>query len=125
MELVGYVPLAYATLSTTLAIDYDGLIVPAGRQHIDTLKHDAKRVLRAFLREDMPVLLQGDAHAMLQFVDGTANRAHDRAETNEAPYVNGRLVTTAVARNDLAELQLLTKQLAQFQTRVVQRAPGQ
>lgn len=100
--------LADATLSTTLAVDYDGLIVPAGRRHIDTLEHDAhaKRVLRAFLREDMPVLLQGDAHAMLQFVDGTANRAHDRAETNDgAPYVNGRLVTTAVARNDLAELE--------------------
>ena len=100
--------LADATLSTTLAIDYDGLIVPAGKRHIDTLEHDAhaKRVLRAFLREDMPVLLQGDAYAMLQFVDGAADRAHSTAESiGGAPYVDGRLVTTAVARNDLAELE--------------------
>jgi protease I len=100
--------LADATLSTTLAIDYDGLIVPAGKRHIDTLEHDAhaKRVLRAFLREDMPVLLQGDAHAMLQFVDGAVDRAHATAGSIDGtPNVDGRLVTTAVACNDLAELE--------------------
>ena len=29
---------ADATLSTALAIDYDGLIIPAGKRHIDTLE---------------------------------------------------------------------------------------
>ena len=67
---------ADATLSTVLAIDYDGLIIPAGKRHIDTLENEAhaKRVLRAFLREDMPVLLQGDATAMLRLIDGAADR---------------------------------------------------
>ena len=39
-----------ATLATVLAVDYDGLIIPTGRRHIDTLENEAhaKRVLRAF-----------------------------------------------------------------------------
>ena len=88
---------ADATLSTALAIDYDGLIIPAGKRHIDTLENEAhaKRVLRAFLREDMPVLLQGDAPAMLQLVDGAADRPHSTADDSRgAPVVDGRLVTT-------------------------------
>ena len=50
-----------ATLSTTLAVDFDALIIPSGSRHIESLKAEAhaKRVLRAFLREEMPVLLQG------------------------------------------------------------------
>jgi len=99
---------ADATLSTALAIDYDGLIIPAGKRHIDTLENEAhaKRVLRAFLREDMPVLLQGDASAMLQLVDGAADRPHATADdAGGAQVVDGRLVTTAAARDDLAELE--------------------
>ena len=100
--------LADATLSTALAIDYDGLIIPAGERHIDTLENEAhaKRVLRAFLREDMPVLLQGEATAMLQLVDVVADRPHATADdVGGAPVVNGRLVTIAAARDDLAELE--------------------
>ena len=39
---------ADATLSTTLAIDYDALIIPSGSRHIENLKSEAhaKRVLR-------------------------------------------------------------------------------
>ena len=99
---------ADATLSTALAIDYDGLIIPAGKRHIETLKNEAhaKRVLRAFLREDMPVLLQGDATAMLQLVDGAADRPHATTDfPSGAPVVDGRLVTTATACDDLAELE--------------------
>ena len=99
---------ADATLSTALAIDYDGLIIPAGKRHIDTLKNEAhaKRVLRAFLREDMPVLLQGDATAMLQLVDSAADRLHATADdAGGAPVVDGRLVTTAAACDDLAEIE--------------------
>ena len=99
---------ADATLSTALAIDYDGLIVPAGKRHIATLENEAhaKRVLRAFLREDMPVLLQGDATALLQLIDGAADRPHAAAnDAGGVPVVDGRLVTTAAARDDLAELE--------------------
>ena len=99
---------ADATLSTALAIDYDGLIIPAGKRHIDTLENEAhaKRVLRAFLREDMPVLLQGDASTMLQLVDGAADRPHATADdAGGPPVVDGRLVTTAAARVDLVELE--------------------
>ena len=99
---------ADATLSTALAIDYDGLIIPAGKRHIDALANEAhaKRVLRAFLREDMPVLLQGDASAMLQLVDGATDRPHSSADDSRgAPVVDGRLITTAAAHDDLAELE--------------------
>ena len=99
---------ADARLSTALAIDYDGLIIPAGKRHIDTLKNEAhaKRVLRAFLREDMPVMLQGEATAMLRLIDGMAD--HPQATVNEVgqrPVVNGRLVTTDVTGDHLAELE--------------------
>ena len=99
---------ADSTLSTALAIDYDGLIVPAGKRHIDTLQNEAhaKRVLRAFLREDMPVLLQGEATALLQLIDDAANRPHATADdANAAPVVDGRLVTITTASVELLELQ--------------------
>ena len=99
---------ADSTLSTALAIDYDGLIVPAGKRHIDTLQTEAhaKRVLRAFLREDMPVLLQGEATALLQLIDDAADRPHATADdANVAPVVDGRLVTVATGSSELPELQ--------------------
>ena len=98
---------ADSTLSTALAIDYDGLIVPAGKRHIDTLQNEAhaKRVLRAFLREDMPVLLQGEATTLLQLIDDAADRPHATADdANAAPVVDGRLVTVATASGELPEL---------------------
>jgi len=99
---------ADSTLSTALAIDYDGLIVPAGKRHVDNLQNEAhaKRVLRAFLREDMPVLLQGDAVALLQLIDGAMDRPHATpVEVGvAAPVVDGRLVTVAAANDDLSEL---------------------
>ena len=115
---------ADSTLSTALAIDYDGLIVPAGKRHIDTLQNEAhaKRVLRAFLREDMPVLLQGEATALLQLIDDAADRPQATADdvtaddvtadgatadgANAAPVVDGRLVTVAAASAELLDLQV-------------------
>ena len=99
---------ADVTLSTALAIDYDGLIIPAGKRHIDILQNEAhaKRVLRAFLREDMPVLLQGDATTMLRLVDGAEARPHATADdAGGEPVVDRRLVTTATVSDDLAELE--------------------
>ena len=99
---------ADATLSTALAIDYDGLIIPAGRRHIETLENEAhaKRVLRAFLREDMPVLLQGDATAMLQLIDGAADRPHATADdAASVPIIDRRLVTIGAASPNLTEVE--------------------
>ena len=53
---------ADATLSTTLAIDYDALIVPSGSRHIESLKTEAhaKRVLRACDRFPLNAEIQGN-----------------------------------------------------------------
>ena len=66
----GMLGMAYpvdAVLSETLAIDYDGLIIPGGAAHIEKLKAEphAIRILRAFLREDMPVLFVAESDALL------------------------------------------------------------
>ena len=46
-----------ADVSDTLAIDFDGLIIPGGIRSVDKLFNDphAKRILKAFLKADMPV----------------------------------------------------------------------
>ena len=99
---------ADATLSTTLAVDYDALIVPAGSRHIESLKTEAhaKRVLRAFLREDMPVLLQGEAIAMIDLIDGVSDRQKARSD-DKTPIVDRKLVTIAAATETLDELTVL------------------
>ena len=55
-----------STLSTTLAIDYDALIIPSGERHVTTLSPEAhaKRLMRAFTREEMPVLVLEEASAL-------------------------------------------------------------
>ena len=54
----------------------------------------------------MPVLLQGDATAMLQLIDGAADRPHATADDAAlAPVVDRRLVTIGVASADLAEIE--------------------
>ncbi len=60
-----------STLSKTLAVDYDALIIPQGYRHIEKLSTEvhAKRLLRAFLRENMPVLIFADAIQILDIVD--------------------------------------------------------
>jgi len=78
------------TLSTSLAIDYDALIVPTGERHVSTLSGEAhaKRLLRAFTREDMPVLLLDEAASLLDLIDIAAPVAEDGAEAA----TEGRLV---------------------------------
>ena len=82
------------TLSTTLAIDYDALIIPTGARHVDTLMNEAhaKRVLRAFLREDMPVMMQGEAIRLLDLVEDHAARAMDFGAENAEVTVDKNLV---------------------------------
>ena len=98
---------ADATLSTALAVDYDGLIIPAGKRHVEILENEphAKRVLRAFMREDMPVLLQGEAVTMLELIDGTVDRQNARSDgSDQAIVTDRRLVTVAAPGAELDEL---------------------
>ncbi len=96
---------ADATLSTALAIDYSALIVPAGIRHVDSLKSEAhaKRVLRAFLRENMPVLLQGEAVELIELIEEAATRTRTSVD-DIAPIVDGNLVTISGATETLEEL---------------------
>ena len=52
-----------ATFDSTLAIDYDVLVVPDGKRHTDLLFAEAHglRIMKAFIRENMPVLAIGSA----------------------------------------------------------------
>jgi protease I len=104
---------ADATLSTALAIDYDALIVPAGKRHVEVLKTEAhaKRVLGAFLRADAPVLLQGEAVQLLQLIDGADARPH-ASDGDNAPVIDRNLVTVFQASEDLVELEALNDVLA-------------
>ena len=83
-----------STLSTTLAIDYDALIIPTGARHVDTLMNEAhaKRVLRAFLREDMPVMMQGEAIRLLDLIEDHGARAMDFGAENAEVTVDKNLV---------------------------------
>lgn len=66
-----------ADLADTLAIDYDGLIVPGGIRSIDKMADDphAKRILKAFLRADMPVALTGDGVKLMVATEDAAGRS--------------------------------------------------
>ena len=99
---------ADATLSTTLAVDYDALIVPSGSRHIESLKTEAhaKRVLRAFLREDMPVLLQGEAVSLIDVIEDDSDRPN-LADAEKIPVIDGNLVTITAASETLDDLKAL------------------
>ena len=101
---------ADATLSTTLAVDYDALIVPAGQRHVDALQNEvhAKRVLGAFLRANMPVLLQAEALHLLQLIDGGESRTIAGDQDN-LPVIDNNLVTISVTGEDLLELTALNQ----------------
>ena len=83
-----------STLSTTLAIDYDALIIPTGARHVETLMNEAhaKRVLRAFLRENMPVMMQGEAIRLLGLVEDQAARAMAFNDENADVSVDENLI---------------------------------
>ena len=99
---------ADATLSTTLAVDYDALIIPSGSRHIESLKTEAhaKRVLRAFLREDMPVLLQGEAIALIDSIKGDDDFPRVSSSDKDL-VVDRKLVTITAPSEALDELKAL------------------
>ena len=98
---------ADATLSTTLAIDFDALIVPSGSRHIESLKTGPrKRVLRAFFREDMPVLLQGEAVSLINLIEGDTDLPRI-SNGDTALVVDRNLVTITAPSEALDELKAL------------------
>ena len=60
-------------LSETLAIDYDCLIVVGGSEHIEFLCEEphAIRLMRAFLRESMPILVVSEGSKLLHVIGDT------------------------------------------------------
>ena len=61
----------------TLAIDYDGLVIPGGQRSVEKMAEDphAVRVLKAFMRASMPVALTGDAVGLLVVAESAAARS--------------------------------------------------
>ena len=60
-----------APFSQVLSVDYDALVIPSGKVHIEQLKHElhTTRIIRAFMRADMPVLTQGRASYLVAEID--------------------------------------------------------
>lgn len=65
-----------AQFSETLAIDYDALIIPSGDPHLSILKEElhASRIIRAFMRENMPVLVQNSGLDLICEIDNSIDR---------------------------------------------------
>ena len=73
------------SLSETLAIDYDALVVPGGSHQIDTLSNDlhARRILRAFLRENTKALA-GVSTMLLTTIDAAKDRKVAASDADSA-----------------------------------------
>jgi len=95
-----------SSFSETLAVDFDALIIPAGDTHISTLMDElhAARIIRAFMREDMPVLVVGNAldvvAEVITDIDRTSLKAEGRADalvyvTADGVAESGRLLSDA------------------------------
>lgn len=69
-------------LAETLAVDFDGLVVPGGIRSVEKMAEDAhsKRVLKAFLRASMPVAVIGDAGKLLAITETAKGRTVTASE---------------------------------------------
>jgi protease I len=95
-----------ADLAETLAIDYDGLIVPGGSRGLEKLMDDAhaRRIVAAFMRENMPVLLLSDATRMLVATENAAGRTITSDQEGRAELETAGAVlqdSNAIADNQL------------------------
>ena len=74
------------SVSETLAIDYDALIIPGGANQIETLSNDlhVRRILRAFLRENEPVALAGVSTMLLTTIDAAKGRKVAASDADSA-----------------------------------------
>jgi len=66
----GQVAMSYpvdVAFNETLAIDFDALVIPSGETHIGTLSDELHtvRIVRAFMRQSMPILVQDNALDMV------------------------------------------------------------
>lgn len=88
-----------AALAETLAVDYDGVVIPHGERHSNLLINEAhgKRVINAFLREDTPALVIGSSVEMINELGFGPGKA------DETVTVEGLLVT-APATAELEEM---------------------
>lgn len=88
-------------MNETLAVDFDMLVIPDGSRHSELVKNDAhgRRIINAFLREEMPALVLGSGIDLLEAFDLAENRNISR----EAVCRDGTLVT-AGADADIASL---------------------
>jgi protease I len=97
-------------MAETLAVDFDGLVLPGGFRAVQKLLEDphAKRIVKAFIRADMPVFVVGDAVQMLALTEMVEGRTLTSSETarsaleeagakwEEAAFsVDGNIVTVA------------------------------
>ena len=96
-------------LSETLAVDYDALIIPSGETHLATLAEElhAARIIKAFLRENMPVLVQGDALKLISEIDTAIQTEliRDQGETgrhNRLLWVDNETSITIITRDFVA-----------------------
>jgi protease I len=69
-------------LADVLAIDYHGLVVPGGARGVEKLADEAHamRILKAFMRADMPVALIGDGVGLLTKVEMAKGRTLTSSE---------------------------------------------
>lgn len=99
-------------LASALAIDFDALIVPEGQRHVEVLKKDAHalRLLRAFLRANMPILLQGAGTQLLSLVDDKRFSVEaDQNGLKENLFVDKNLVMKSDLDDELSELTALNQ----------------
>ena len=96
-------------LSETLAVDYDALIIPSGEKHLETLAEElhAARIIKAFLRENMPILVQGDAINLISEIDTAIQTEliRDKGETgrhNRLLWVDDETSITIITRDFVA-----------------------
>ena len=73
-------------LAETLAVDFDGLVVPGGMRSVEKLAEEAhsKRVLKAFMRASMPVAVIGDAGKLLVVTETAKGRTVTSSEDARA-----------------------------------------
>jgi protease I len=124
-------------LAETLAIDYDGLIVPGGIRAVQKLSEEphATRVVKAFVRAGAPVAIIGDAVGMLATVElakgRTLTSSADARETLEAagaswedqPFVaEGNLVTTNGASSLSDAMNTFIESVAAYDAEAAQAA---
>ncbi len=103
-----------AALSETLAIDYDVMIVPDGTRHTEMLLNDAhgKRIVNAFIREQVPSLVIGSAIDALKANDMLG----EDVVVGEEASVNKTLVTAPTGADTAEMIALLAQAIENAKT---------